>query len=410
MKCRACGAGSFIPFADLQTCPPSNAMLTADTLDRPEVHYPLVVQVCEHCFLAQVDEHKKAADIFSHDYTYFSSFSSSWLDHCRRFAEQAIERFGLGPESRVVEVASNDGYLLQYFRQAGVPVLGVEPTANTAAIATEKGIPTIVDFFGEAFARERLAGAGQRADLIIGNNVFAHVPNINDFTAGLRIALADRGVISLEFPHVQRLIEEAQFDTIYHEHFSYLSLSVTQYVFERHALKLFDAQKLPTHGGSLRVFGAHVGDETKATSPAVAAILEEEAQAGLRSRDVYENFQPKIDRIRADFLSFLLEQRRAGRKVVGYGAAAKGNTLLNYCGVKGNVLVQFVSDLSPHKQGKFLPGSRIPVLPPEAIDAHRPDFVVIFPWNLQAEIVEQLSHVRDWGAKFVVAVPKLAVI
>jgi hypothetical protein len=309
-----------------------------------------------------------------------------------------------------VEVASNDGYLLQYFKQAGVPVLGVEPTANTAAIAKGKGIPTIVDFFGEAFARERLVGAGQRADLIIGNNVFAHVPNINDFTAGLRIALADQGVISLEFPHVQRLIEEAQFDTIYHEHFSYLSLSVTQYVFERHALKLFDVQKLSTHGGSLRVFGAHVGDDTKATSPAVAAILEEEAQAGLRGRAVYENFQPKIDRIRADFLSFLLEQRRAARKVVGYGAAAKGNTLLNYCGVKGNDLMQFVSDLSPHKQGKFLPGSRIPVLPPEAIDAHKPDFVVVFPWNLQTEVVEQLSHVRDWGAKFVVAVPELAVI
>ncbi len=410
MKCRHCGNGSFIPFADLQNCPPSNAMLTAETLYAPEVYYPLVVEVCDRCFLAQVDEHKKAADIFSADYTYFSSFSSSWLDHNRRFAGEAVRRFGLGPASRVIEIASNDGYLLQYFQQAGVPVLGVEPTANTAAAAQEKGIPTIVDFFGERFALEQLAGSGSKGDLIVGNNVFAHVPDINDFTAGLKAALAGGGVISLEFPHLLKLVEEAQFDTIYHEHFSYLSLGVTRLIFEKQGLKLFDVERLPTHGGSLRVFGAHADDETRPVTPAVEALLAEERDAGLTGRAVYEGFQRRIDRIRADFLAFLLEQRRAGKAVAGYGAAAKGNTLLNYCGVKGNELVQFVADLSPHKQGKFLPGSHIPVLAPEAIDQRKPDYIVIFPWNLKGEVMEQLSHARGWGAKFVIAIPELAVI
>ena len=410
MKCRHCGNGSFIPFADLQNCPPSNAMLTAETLYAPEVYYPLVVEVCDRCFLAQVDEHKKAADIFGADYTYFSSFSSSWLDHSRRFAGEAVRRFGLGPASRVIEIASNDGYLLQYFQQAGVPVLGVEPTANTAAAAQEKGIPTIVDFFGERFALEQLAGAGSKGDLIVGNNVFAHVPDINDFTAGLKAALAGGGVISLEFPHLLKLIEEAQFDTIYHEHFSYLSLGVTKLIFEKQGLKLFDVERLPTHGGSLRVFGAHADDETRPVTPAVEALLAEERDAGLTGRAVYEGFQRTIDRIRADFLAFLLEQRRAGKAVAGYGAAAKGNTLLNYCGVKGNDLVEFVADLSPHKQGKFLPGSHIPVLAPEAIDQRKPDYIVIFPWNLKGEVMDQLSHARGWGAKFVIAIPELAVI
>ena len=410
MKCRHCGNGSFIPFADLQNCPPSNSMLTIETLYAPETYYPLVVEVCDRCFLAQVDEHKAAEEIFDSDYTYFSSYSSSWLAHCRRFAGEAVERFGLGPGSRVIEVASNDGYLLQYFAAAGVPVLGIEPTANTAAAAQEKGIPTVVDFFGESFAQERLANQGVRGDLICGNNVFAHVPDINDFTAGLKAALAEGGVVSLEFPHLLKLLEEAQFDTIYHEHFSYLSLGATRSIFEAQGLKVFDVERLPTHGGSLRVFGAHAEDETRPVAAAVEAVLEEERGAGLFGRDVYEAFQTRIDRIRADFLSFLIEQRRAGKKVAGYGAAAKGNTLLNYCGIKGNELVRFVADLSPHKQGRFLPGSHIPVLAPGAIAEERPDFIVIFPWNIRAEVMEQLAFVREWGARFVVAVPRLELL
>lgn len=407
MKCRHCGHDGFIPFADLHYCPPSNAMLTEATLAAPEVYYPLVVEVCDRCFLAQVGEHKKATEIFDADYTYYSSFSSSWLAHCERFAEAAVARFGLGAESKVIEVASNDGYLLQYFKRAGVPVLGVEPTANTAEVAISKGIPTIVDFFGEDFARANVAG---QADLICGNNVFAHVPDINDFTAGLKAALAPGGVVSLEFPHLLRLVEEAQFDTIYHEHFSYLSLGTTISIFEAQGLKVFDVEELPTHGGSLRVYGAHADDGGKERSEAVGRVLAAEDQAGLRGREVYEAFQPRIDQIRADFLDFLLDQRADGKKVVGYGAAAKGNTLLNYCGVKGSELVRFVADLSPHKQGRYLPGSHIPVLAPEAILAEKPDFVVIFPWNLKAEVMEQLAFVRDWGGRFVVAIPELRIL
>jgi SAM-dependent methyltransferase len=410
MKCRHCGNGTFIPFADLQNCPPSNSMLTHSTLYAPETYYPLVVEVCERCFLAQVDEHKQAREIFDSNYSYFSSFSRSWLAHCEEFARAATERFGLGPQSLVVEVASNDGYLLQYFKAAGVPVLGVEPTANTAEVAIGKGIETLIDFFGERFAREQLVGAGQQADLIAGNNVFAHVPDINDFTAGLKVALAPGGVVSLEFPHLLRLLEDAQFDTIYHEHFSYLSLRTTISIFEKQGLKVFDVEQLPTHGGSLRVFGAHADDAAKARTSTVDAVLAAEEHAGLTGRAVYEAFQPRIERIRADFLRFVLDQREAGKSVAGYGAAAKGNTLLNYCGMKGNDLIRFVADLSPHKQGRYLPGSHIPVVDPVAIDAQRPDFVVIFPWNLKQEVMEQLAHVRKWGARFVVAIPELQIM
>lgn len=381
-------------------------MLTEATLDAPELYYPLLVEVCDVCFLAQVDELKSAAEIFDSDYTYFSSFSRSWLEHAERFAEMAIERFGLEPQALVVEVASNDGYLLQYFSGRGIPVLGIEPTANTAEVAIGKGIPTIVDFFGRRLAEEQLAA---KADLIVGNNVFAHVPDINDFTAGLKAALKPDGVISLEFPHLLRLIEQAQFDTIYHEHFSYLSLRTTEAIFNARGLKVFDVEQLPTHGGSLRVFGAHVDDATKPRSKVVDEILAEEDRAGLRGREVYESFQPRIDRIRGDFLQFLLDQRAAGKTVVGYGAAAKGNTLLNYCRIKGNELIRFVADASPHKQGRFLPGSHIPVVAPDRIEAEKPDFIIVFPWNLRDEIAEQLRHARDWGAKFVTAIPELQI-
>ena len=368
-------------------------MLTEATLFAPEIYYPLVVEVCDVCFLAQVDEHKAATEIFDADYTYFSSFSRSWLEHAERYATMMIERFGLGPQSQVVEIASNDGYLLQYFHQRGVPVLGVEPTANTAEVAVGKGIPTIVDFFGKAFAETRVPSA---ADLIAGNNVFAHVPDINDFTAGLRTALKPGGVITLEFPHLLRLIEQNQFDTIYHEHFSYLSLGTTERIFAMQGLKIFDVEELPTHGGSLRIFGGHLDDDTKPRSANVDSVLGDEERAGLRGREVYETFQPRIDRVRADFLRFLLDQRDAGKKVVGYGAAAKGNTLLNYCGVKGDELIRFVVDAIPHKQGRYLPGSHIPVLAPDRIEAARPDFIIIFPWNLRDEIAGQLGHAREW--------------
>jgi len=406
VKCRHCGNGSFIPFADLGNAPLSNAMLTAITLEAPEPYFPLVVEVCDVCFLAQVDEHQSATEIFDSDYTYFSSFSRSWLEHAERFAAMAVERFGLGPQSQVIEIASNDGYLLQYFKARDIPVLGVEPTANTAEVAVSKGIPTIVDFFGRRLAEERL-GAG--ADLIVGNNVFAHVPDINDFTAGLKVALKPNGVISLEFPHLLRLIEQAQFDTIYHEHFSYLSLAVTERILGTQGLNLFDVEQLPTHGGSLRVFAAHADDDSKPRSASVDAVLADEEQAGLRGHEIYESFQPRIERIRDDFVKFLHDQRAAGKIVAGYGAAAKGNTLLNYCGIKGNELIRFVADASPHKQGRFLPGSHIPVVAPDGIEADKPDFIIIFPWNLREEIVGQLDHARAWGARFVTAIPELQI-
>ena len=404
MKCRHCGNDNFIPFADLGSAPPSNAMRIAP--DSPETEYPLVVAVCDRCFLAQVDDHPRAEEIFSSDYSYFSSYSKSWLAHAERFAGLATERFGLGPGSQVLEIASNDGYLLQYFRARGIPVLGVEPTANTAEVATGKGIPTIVDFFGQALAEQRLAGS---ADLIVGNNVFAHVPDINDFSAGLKTALKPDGVISLEFPHLLRLIEQVQFDTIYHEHFSYLSLGTAERILGSRGLRVFDVAQLSTHGGSLRVFAAHAEDDSKPRSASVDAILAEEERAGLRGRAIYERFQPRIDAVRSAFRTFLLDQRAAGAKVAGYGAAAKGNTLLNACAIKGNALIGFVADASPHKQGRFLPGSGIPVVAPERIDADRPDFIIIFPWNLRDEIAGQLEHARTWGAKFVTAIPELRV-
>jgi len=404
VKCRHCGNDGFIPFADLGNAPPSNAMRVAP--DSPETAYPLVVAVCDRCFLGQVDDHPRAEEIFSSDYSYFSSYSKSWLAHAERFAALATERFGLGPGSQVLEIASNDGYLLQYFRARGIPVLGVEPTANTAEVATGKGIPTIVDFFGQALAEQRLAGS---ADLIVGNNVFAHVPDINDFSAGLKTALKPDGVISLEFPHLLRLIEQVQFDTIYHEHFSYLSLGTAERILGSAGLRVFDVAQLSTHGGSLRVFAAHAEDDSKPRSASVDAILAEEERAGLRGRAIYERFQPRIDAVRSAFRTFLLDQRAAGAKVAGYGAAAKGNTLLNACAIKGNALIGFVADASPHKQGRFLPGSGIPVVAPERIDADRPDFIIIFPWNLRDEIAGQLEHARTWGAKFVTAIPELRV-
>jgi SAM-dependent methyltransferase len=382
-------------------------MLKREQLNAPEVYFPLKVFVCSNCYLVQIDEIEKASRIFDAEYTYFSSYSSSWLAHARRYVDTMMDRFDFGQDSLVIEIASNDGYLLQYFKGHGIPVLGVDPTANTAAAAREKGIDTIVDFFGSNFAERQLVGQGKKGDLIVGNNVLAHVPDINDFVKGMKIALKEHGIITMEFPHLMRLVEETQFDTIYHEHYSYLSLGVVQRIFASQGLEIFDVDELPTHGGSLRIYAKHQGDETHAVTPRVAELLGREMEAGMNTGRYYEGFQDRVNAVKHGLLSFLLEQRRAGKKVIGYGAAGKGNTLLNYCGVKGDDLITFVVDASPHKQNKYLPGSHIAVVDPSAIREYKPDYILILPWNLKTEISEQLSYVKEWGGRFVVPIPEI---
>lgn len=409
MNCRHCNAELNHVFVDLINCPPSNDMLKPDQLNDPETYYPLKIFTCQQCYLVQVDEMKKADAIFNSEYTYFSSFSSSWLAHAKRYVDMMKERFQFNSSSQVIEIASNDGYLLQYFKEYNIPVLGVDPTANTASVAMSKGIPMIIDFFGSELAREKLVGKGIKADLILGNNVLAHVPDINDFVKGVKIALKDTGVVTFEFPHLYRLVEEYQFDTIYHEHFSYLSFFVVKRIFESQGLEMFDVEELPTHGGSLRIFAKHKEDNSKSISPNVQAMLEKEKAAGMNSLEYYNGFQEKVDKIKYDFWNFLIEAKKQGKVTVGYGAAAKGNTLINYCGLKGNDLIRYVSDASPHKQNKLLPGSHIPVKSPQEIPSTRPDYVIIFPWNLKTEISEQLKSIREWGGKFVAFIPELNV-
>jgi SAM-dependent methyltransferase len=381
-------------------------MVKQNMINHPETYFPLKVFVCEKCWLVQVDELEKADAIFNNEYTYFSSFSTSWLNHAKSYTEYMTERFKLNLSSLVVEVASNDGYLLQYFKEKNIPVLGIEPTANTAKVAMEKGIENIVDFFGSNLAKTRISA---KADLILGNNVLAHVPDINDFVKGVKIALKPNGVNTFEFPHLLQLVEHNQFDTIYHEHFSYLSLTNLKTVFEKQGLEIFDVQELKTHGGSLRIFAKHKEDKTKQIESNVDAMLEKEASAGISTLAYYQNFQNKVEKIKYDFIDFLIQQKRLGKKIIGYGAAAKGNTLLNYCGIKGNDLIDFVVDASPYKQNKLLPGSRIPVVSKEEIEKLKPDFVVIFPWNLKEEITEQLGYIRSWGGQFVVAIPEIQI-
>ncbi|MBP6431262.1 MAG: class I SAM-dependent methyltransferase [Ferruginibacter sp.] len=407
MNCRHCNHNLTHVFCDLQTCPPSNAMVKPAMVNFPETYFPLKVFVCEKCWLVQVDELEKADAIFNSEYTYFSSYSTSWLQHAKEYTSYMINRFVFNSNSLVVEVASNDGYLLQYFKEQNIPVLGVEPTANTAQVAIEKGIETIVDFFGSKLAEDKLKG---KADLILGNNVLAHVPNINDFVKGVKITLKDNGVNTFEFPHLLQLVQHNQFDTIYHEHFSYLSLTNLILVFQQQGLQIFDVQELPTHGGSLRIFAKHVDDSSKQIEPTVQAMLKKESDAGIDTLTYYQNFQAKVDKIKYDFTSFLIQQKRENKKVIGYGAAAKGNTLLNYCGIKGNDLIEFVVDASPYKQNKLLPGSRIPVVNKEQIEITKPDFIVIFPWNLKDEISEQFDYVKNWGCKFVIAIPELIIL
>jgi hypothetical protein len=406
MNCRNCGHLLENVFADIQTCPPSNAMVKKEEFNQPEIYFPLKVFVCEKCWLVQVDEIQKAENIFNSEYTYFSSYSTTWLEHAKLYCEYMNSRFKYNEDSLIVEIASNDGYLLQYFKENNIPVLGVEPTANTAKVAQEKGIHSIVDFFGENLALNSL---NAKADLILGNNVLAHVPDINDFIKGVKIALKCNGVNTFEFPHLCKLIELNQFDTIYHEHFSYLSFTALKSIFENHGLEFFDVQELSTHGGSLRIFAKHIEDKSKSIESSVKILLDKELALGVNTLTYYKGFQEKIEKIKYDFLLFLIKSKSEGKKVVAYGAAAKGNTLLNYCGIKGDDLISFVMDASPFKQNKFLPGSRISVQSPEIINDIKPDYVIIFPWNLSDEISKQLSFIRNWGGKFVIAIPELTI-
>lgn len=408
MQCRFCKENLVHEFIDLFNSPASNSFLSQENLNEPESFFPLKVFVCHRCFLVQVDEYKKSGDIFNSDYVYFSSFSTSWLEHARKYAEMMISRFGYNNKSLVVEIASNDGYLLQYFKNAGIPVLGIEPTSNTAAVAESKGIKSVVDFFGLRLANQ-LVAEKNTADLILGNNVLAHVPDIIDFVGGMKLILHPGGVITMEFPHLLRLVDQNQFDTIYHEHFSYLSLYSVKQIFESQGLELFDVEEITTHGGSLRIFAKHSGDSTHLNSGRVSDLLNKEISRGINNLNYYHNFQDRALQVKLSFLNFLIEQKKAGKKVVGYGAAAKGNTLLNYCGVK-NDLISFVVDANPFKQGKYLPGSHIPVVSEAHLQKERPDFIVIFPWNLKDEIVTQLNYISAWGGKFVIPIPYLEIM
>lgn len=407
MKCRHCQAGDFVPLIDLATSPPSNAYLPPAALDAPETWFPLRVFVCTHCWLAQTQDYADHAQLFAPDYAYFSSYSSSWLRHAERFVEMAVQRFALGPERRVIEVASNDGYLLKYVQARGIPCLGIEPTASTAAAARAAGIEVVEAFFGVELAH-RLAAQGLCADLTVANNVLAHVPDINDFVAGFAVLLAPQGVACFEFPHLMALIDGCQFDTIYHEHFSYLSLTAVQRIFQRAGLVVFDVQELATHGGSLRVFAQRDDHGRHPVAPAVADLLRREASRGMTAEAYYRGLQPRAEHVKTELLRFLLDARRDGKRVVGYGAAAKGNTLLNFAGIRADLL-PWVVDRNPAKQGKYLPGSRIPIVTEDRLRFERPDFVLILPWNLREEVMHQLSYVRAWGGRFVLALPALTV-
>lgn len=406
MNCRHCIAALRHSFLDLGFAPPSNAYLNAADLTRPEIYSPLKVMVCDQCWLVQTEDYAAADKLFSADYAYFSSTSAGWVAHAARYAEKVIRDFKLGRDSLVIEVASNDGYLLKNFVAAGIPCLGIEPTAGTAAAAEKLGIPVLREFFGEQLGKQ-LAASGKQADLIAGNNVYAHVPDINDFTRGLKAVLKPDGVVTLEFPHVMRLIEQTQFDTVYHEHFSYLSLYTVDRIFTSAGLRIWDVEELPTHGGSLRIYGCHAA-HARATSPAVAALLADEAGRGLQSIAGYRDFQAKADRLKDDLLRFLLDQKQAGKTVAAYGAAAKGNTLLNYAGVKPDLL-PFVCDAALAKQGKFMPGSHIPILPPAALTERRPDYLLILPWNIAAEVRQKNAALAALGTRFVTAVPALTI-
>jgi len=407
MKCRHCKTELQQVFLDLGHAPPSNAYLSEAALRAPETTYPLKLFVCHHCWLVQTEDYTEADELFSGDYAYFSSTSQGWLLHAKNYCEKITRLLHLDEDSFVIEVASNDGYLLKNFVAAGIPCLGIEPTNSTADAAESIGVPVLREFFGVSTAA-KLTKNGQRADLICGNNVYAHVPDINDFTNGLRIALKPGGTVNLEFPHLKNLIEQNQFDTVYHEHFSYLSLTTVIRIFEQAGLRIFDLEQLPTHGGSLRIYACHQDDSRPATST-VSAMIAEEKAFGLQDIAIYQAFQNKADKVKNDFLAFLIEQKRAGKSVAAYGAAAKGNTLMNYAGLKHD-LISFVCDAAPSKQKKFMPGNHLPIHHPAELARQKPDWVVILPWNIAAEVMQQHEQIKSWGGKFVIAVPAMKVL
>ena len=406
-RCRFCQSPLSRNFVDLGMSPLCESYVAAERLDEAEAFYPLHVYVCDSCFLVQLEEFVAPSAIFS-DYAYLSSYSDSWVEHARRYTVAMRERFGLDAKSLVIEIASNDGYLLQHFVAAGVPVVGVEPAANVARIAEAKGVRSIVEFFGANSARD-IARAHGQPDLLLGNNVLAHVPDINDFVAGMRILLRPGGVITMEFPHLLRLMQENQFDTIYHEHFSYLSFFVVERIFAHHGLRLFDVDEIPTHGGSLRIYACHVGDLRHPTLPSVGALRDGEIAAGLDRASAYGDFEERVKETKRAILDFLIAAKRDGKRIVGYGAPGKGNTLLNYCGIRTDFL-DFTVDRNPLKQGKYTPGTRIPILAPDAIRQARPDYIFVLPWNLKDEIAASMGYVREWGAKFVIPIPRISVL
>jgi C-methyltransferase C-terminal domain/Putative zinc binding domain/Methyltransferase domain len=404
--CRFCAAPLSVSLVDLGMSPLCESYLAADQINTMEPFYPLHVFVCSQCFLAQLEEYVRPEHIFT-EYAYFSSYSNSWLKHSKKYTDMMMQRFSLGPKSLVTELASNDGYLLQYFVEKRIPVLGIEPAANVAKVAVDKGVPTLVEFFGVELAG-KLVAAGQRPDLLLGNNVLAQVPDLNDFVEGMKILLKPGGVITMEFPHLLRLMDETQFDTIYHEHFSYFSFLTTERIFAAHGLTFFDVEELQTHGGSLRIYARHAEDSTKPPTVAVEELRRREENAGLNRVDRYAAFEESVKETKRKLLDLLIRAKREGKKVVGYGAPGKGNTLLNYCGIRTDML-DFTVDRNPYKHGRFLPGTHIPIFPPEQILAAKPDYVVILPWNLKDEIMDQLSYIREWGGKFVVPIPQATV-
>ncbi|MFJ3460817.1 methyltransferase domain-containing protein [Achromobacter spanius] len=408
MKCRHCQAELRLPFLDLGHAPPSNAYLTEAALRGPETWFPLRILVCESCWLVQTEDHAGREALFTDDYAYFSSFSSSWLAHSRRYVDAMIGRFGLGKDSMVAEIAANDGYLLQYVKEAGIPCYGVEPTASTAQAARDRGIDIVQRFFGVELGDELTEG-GRAADLIAANNVLAHVPDINDFVSGFAALLKPQGVATFEFPHLLRMVQEGQFDTVYHEHYSYLSLTAVSRIFTANGLSVFDVEHLGTHGGSLRVFAQRLDTGKHETGAEVARTLDEEQRAGVAGPDFYARFQQQAERVKNDLLAFLVELRRGGKRIAAYGAAAKGNTLLNFAGVRPDLL-PYVVDLNPAKQDKYLPGSHIPIVAEARLREDRPEYILILPWNLKTEVSEQLAYARhEWGAKLVTAIPSLSI-
>jgi SAM-dependent methyltransferase len=408
VKCRHCGSQLDLSFLELGSAPPSNAYLALEKLNTPETWYPLRLLVCQSCWLVQTEDYAGREALFSDDYAYFSSYSTSWLAHAKRYVENMTTRFDLDTYSRVVEVAANDGYLLQYLHAVGIPNYGIEPTASTAAAARDKGIEIIEHFFGIELAKE-LAVTGKQADLIAANNVLAHVPDINDFVAGFARLLKPQGVATFEFPHLLNMVRENQFDTAYHEHYSYLSLTAVEQIFDSNGLNIFDVEQLPTHGGSLRVYAQRTDTGKQEAGKAVTKLLSEETAAGIKSAEFYQSFQSRAEQVKDDLLAFLIDAKRNGLKVGAYGAAAKGNTLLNFAGVRSDLL-PYVVDLNPAKEGQYMPGSRIPIVTEQHLKEDQPDYILILPWNLRKEIMAQLNYIKDWGGRFVLAVPKLEII